>query len=84
MQHNMHAHLIYDYCKHLITIFYSILFYSGSSSRYFSSKETTDLFKLGPPGKSAVMEKLWELVGSEFKTFDDTNGDLPCKTIQLC
>ena len=52
---------------------------SGSSSRYFSSKETTDLFKLGLPGKSVVMEKLWELIGSEFKTFDDTYGDLPCK-----
>lgn len=33
----------------------------GDCSRYFSSKETSDLFTLGPVGRSLVMEKLQKL-----------------------
>ena len=33
------------------------------SSRYFSSKETSELFKIGPVGRSLVMEKLQGIAG---------------------
>lgn len=45
---------------------------SGVSSKYFSSEETTALFKLGPKDKSEVMFKLWEMSkSSDYRTIPD-------------
>ena len=45
---------------------------SGTSkSRYFSRKETKELFTLGPTGTSVVMNKLWARTGEKMYTIDD-------------
>ena len=55
----------------------------SSSSRYFSQDETTELFTLGPPGQSLVMERLWKAAASSngddsaaIRDFPDTGGPL--------
>ena len=51
---------------------------SGTSSRYFSKDETTELFTLGPVDQSVVMEKLWAAAGGScLREFPDTRGELP-------
>ena len=51
---------------------------SGSSSRYFSRDETSELFKLGPVDQSVVMERLWTAAGGQsLREFPDTRGELP-------
>lgn len=51
---------------------------SGTSSRYFSRDETTELFKLGPVDQSVVMERLWAAAGQgSLLEFPDTRGALP-------
>ena len=45
---------------------------SGTSkSRYFSKKETKELFTLGPTGTSLVMNKLWAKAGERLYTIED-------------
>eukprot|EP01038_Epipyxis_sp_PR26KG_P004727 gene4727-6632_t len=48
---------------------------SGSSNRYFSNNETKELFRLGPKGRSLVMEKLW-LRGSGLHALSDHSSAL--------
>ena len=50
---------------------------SGTSSRYFSKNETTELFTLGPVDQSVVMERLWTAAGENIREFPDTRGELP-------
>lgn len=50
----------------------------GKSSKYFSNKETKDLFRLGPKNRSIVLEKLWKCSSDqlEIREFADTQGEL--------